>query len=75
MAAKKALLADAIVPLYSALDRPHLQDSSDPKKERCRQPSEGPKKGQNDDQRLKELGLFSLEKIGLRGTSSQYYST
>lgn len=54
MAAKKALLADAIVPLCSALGRPHVQDSSDPNKERCRQPREGPKKGHKDDQRLKE---------------------
>lgn len=75
MAAKKALLADAIVPLYPALDRPHLQDSSDPNKERCRQPREGPKKGHKDDQRLQELGLISLEKRGLRGTSSQHYCT
>lgn len=75
MAAKKALLADAMVSLYSALDRPRLQDSSDPNKERCRQHTKGAKKGHEDDQRLKELGLFSLERRQLRGISSQYYST
>lgn len=70
---------DVIVPLYSALVRPHLEHCVQfwplLYKKRWGQAGEGPEKDQKDDpsvgkphnKRLRDLGLFNLEKRQLRG--------
>jgi len=80
-------IRDVIIPRYQALGRPRLeycvQFWSPQFKKRHRQTREGPKESGEDDQslqnlpyeeKLNELGPFSLEKRRLRGTS-QFSST
>ena len=70
---------EVIIPLYSALVRPHLESCvqfwSLLYKKDVDKAGEGPEEGHRDDQgtgqpceeRLRELGFFSLEKRRLRG--------
>jgi len=62
---------EVIVALCSVLMRPHLCPCVGPIQERCEAAEEGPEEGHENDQRLehlsyldrlRELGLFSLEK-------------
>ena len=79
---------EVILSLYSALVRPHLECRVPvlgcPVQERHGHSRESPTKHRNDDKRLehvsyekrlRELGLFSLEKRRLREISSVYINT
>jgi len=78
-------LGEAIVPLYWALVRPHLESALGPSPQAGHgRPGACPEKAarlgrglenKSDEERLRELGLFSLEKRRLRGDLLALYSS